>query len=50
MSIRFTIENHVAHVTIDRPDRMNAIDEASEAELMRIWVAIEKDLRCVASC
>ncbi|SJZ68718.1 crotonobetainyl-CoA hydratase [Enhydrobacter aerosaccus] len=49
MSIRFTIENHVAHVTIDRPDRMNAIDEASEAELMRIWVAIEKDseVRCV---
>ena len=49
MTIRCTVENHVARVTIDRPDRMNAIDEASEAELMRIWAAIEKDdsVRCV---
>src|SRR4029077_1962650 len=36
-------------VTIDRPDRMNAIDQAAEAELMRIWSAIEQDeqVRCV---
>jgi len=49
VSIRFTVEDHVARVTIDRPDRMNAIDEASEAELMRIWATIEKDdaVRCV---
>ena len=49
MSIRFVVENHVARVTIDRPDRMNAIDEASEAELMRIWAAIEADdqVRCI---
>ena len=49
MTIRFVVENHVARVTIDRPDRMNAIDEASEAELMRIWLAIEQDeqVRCV---
>ncbi len=49
MTIRFTVENHVARVTIDRPDRMNAIDEASEAELIRIWETIEKDsdVRCV---
>ena len=49
MTIRFTVEKHVARVTIDRPDRMNAIDEASEAELMRVWGAIEKDaaVRCV---
>lgn len=49
MSIRFVVEDHVARVTIDRPDRMNAIDEASEAELMRIWAAIEGDdaVRCV---
>ena len=47
--IHFTTENHVARVTIDRPDRLNAIDEAAEAELMRIWAAIEKDdgVRCV---
>jgi enoyl-CoA hydratase/carnithine racemase len=49
MSIRFAVENHVARVTIDRPDRMNALDEASEAELMRVWAAIEQDeqVRCV---
>ncbi len=49
MTIRFVVENHVARVTIDRPDRMNAIDEASETELMRVWSAIERDeqVRCV---
>lgn len=49
MTIRFAVENHVARVTIDRPDRMNAIDEAAEAELMRVWATIEKDeeVRCV---
>ena len=49
MTIRFAVENHVARVTIDRPDRMNAVDEASEAELIRIWETIENDndVRCV---
>ncbi|WP_269933009.1 enoyl-CoA hydratase-related protein [Aminobacter sp. HY435] len=43
MSVAFTVENHVARVTIDRPERMNAVDLATEAELVRIWEAIEKD-------
>lgn len=43
MTVNFTVENHVARVTIDRPDRMNAVDLATEAELVRIWEAIEKD-------
>jgi enoyl-CoA hydratase/carnithine racemase len=43
MSILFKVENHVARVTINRPDRMNAIDQATEAELIRIWETIEKD-------
>ena len=49
MTIRFDVKGHVARVTIDRPDRMNAIDEAAEAELLRIWSAIEQDeqVRCV---
>jgi len=49
VSIQFTVKDHVARVTIDRPERMNAIDEASEAELMRIWAEIELDeqVRCV---
>jgi enoyl-CoA hydratase/carnithine racemase len=43
MSILFSVEEHVARVTIDRPDRLNAIDQASETELIGIWEAIEKD-------
>jgi enoyl-CoA hydratase/carnithine racemase len=49
VSVVFSVENHVARVTIDRPARMNAIDRATEAELMRAWDAIERDdrVRCV---
>ncbi len=49
MSIKYELQGHVARVTIDRPDRMNAIDEAAEAELIRIWETIETDneVRCV---
>jgi len=43
MSVVFTVRDHVARVTIDRPDRMNAVDLDTEAELIRIWEAIEKD-------
>ena len=43
MSVDFTVRDHVARVTIDRPDRMNAVDLATEAELIRIWETIEKD-------
>ena len=49
MTVRFDVADHVARVTIDRPDRLNAVDPATEAELMRIWSAIEADreIRCV---
>lgn len=43
MSVSFTVKDHVGRVTIDRPDRMNAVDLATESELVRIWEAIEKD-------
>lgn len=43
MSVAFAVENHVARITIDRPDRMNAVDLVTETELIRIWEAIEKD-------
>jgi crotonobetainyl-CoA hydratase len=43
MSVHFTVSDHVARVTLDRQDRMNAVDLATEAELVRIWEAIEKD-------
>jgi enoyl-CoA hydratase/carnithine racemase len=43
MSVLFTVKDHVARVTVDRPDVLNAVDRATEAELIRIWEAIEKD-------
>jgi crotonobetainyl-CoA hydratase len=43
VSVRFAVEDHVARVTLDRPERLNAVDAATEAELMRIWGAIEAD-------
>ena len=45
MSVHFTVEDHVARVTLDRPEAMNAVDRATEAELQRIWAAIEADRR-----
>ena len=43
MPIRFAAADHVARVTIDRPEVMNAVDAASERELQRIWLEIERD-------
>ena len=38
------------HVTLDRPAVMNAIDLATEAELQRIWTAIEPTATSAPSC
>jgi enoyl-CoA hydratase/carnithine racemase len=43
MSVRLQKADHVATVTIDRPDVLNAIDLAAEAELQRIWTELERD-------
>jgi len=49
MSVLFEVANHVATVTIDRPEVMNAVDLPTEAELVRIWTEIEgrDDIRVV---
>jgi crotonobetainyl-CoA hydratase len=49
MPIRCEIADHVARVTIDRPEVLNAIDVASERELQVIWAQIEanRDVRAV---
>jgi len=50
MSVLFSLDSDgIARVTIDRPERMNAVDPATEAELERIWTKIEADpsVRCV---
>jgi len=43
VSVNFEVRDHVARVTIDRPQVMNAIDRDTEVELERIWIAIEGD-------
>jgi len=43
MSVLYEKTDHIAHVTIDRADRLNAIDPATERELEDIWAAIEAD-------
>lgn len=43
MSIDFKLQDHVATITIDRPDVLNAIDLATEAELQRIWTELERE-------
>ena len=49
MTVRFEVVDHVARVTIDRPERMNAVDSATEARLIAIWEDVERrdDVRCV---
>ena len=49
MSVRFSVEDAIARVTIDRADRLNAVDQATEAELIRAWETIERarDIRVV---
>ena len=41
MPVHFEIRDHVAHVTLDRPEVLNAVDAATERALGVIWDAIE---------
>ena len=43
MSVRLDIAGHIARVTIDRPDVMNALDITSDNALEAIWRQIEAD-------
>jgi enoyl-CoA hydratase/carnithine racemase len=43
VSIRLEIANHVARVTIDRPEVMNALDAAATHALEEVWQRIETD-------
>lgn len=43
MTIRLEVADHVARVTIDRPEVMNALDEAATGELEAIWQRLEGD-------
>src|SRR4051794_7554547 len=43
MTIRLAVADHVARVTIDRPEVLNALDAAATAELEAIWQRLEID-------
>ncbi len=48
MSVLFEVKDHAARITIDRPDRMNAVDTETNDKLESIWREIEEngDIRC----
>jgi len=41
--VRYEKKDHVAHVTMDRPDVLNAMDRRMHAELAEIWDDVEAD-------
>ena len=49
MSVRLDIAERVARIVIDRPDRMNAIDAATETELEAVWQEPQRrdDVSCI---
>lgn len=49
MTVGFSVDNRMARVTLDRPERMNAVDAETERELEAIWQEIEArdDISCV---
>ncbi len=49
MSVDFEITERIARVTLNRPERLNAVDAATERELAEIWseIAGNPEVRCV---
>jgi len=43
VTVRFEVSDQVARVTLDRPDRMNSVDEATADRLEEIWRTVEAD-------
>ena len=43
MTVRYELRDHVARITIDRPDVLNAIDARTETALQEIWRELESE-------
>jgi crotonobetainyl-CoA hydratase len=43
VSVRYDLHEHVARVTIERPEVRNAVDAATERALQDIWEQVERD-------
>jgi E-phenylitaconyl-CoA hydratase len=41
--------DHILHVTLNRPDRMNAVDRPMRAEMIALWQSLRQrpDIRCI---
>jgi enoyl-CoA hydratase/carnithine racemase len=42
-TIRFELENRVATITLDRPDRLNAMNQAMKDDLRTAWTTVRDD-------
>lgn len=49
MTVLFSVENRVVRITLNRPDRLNAVDAETEEALDAIWSDLERrdDISCV---
>lgn len=49
MPVHFDVRDHVATVTIDRPEVLNAVDAETERALAEIWdrIEVDRDVRAV---
>jgi len=43
MGVDFKIEDHVAYITLNRPEAMNSLDPESVAKLAEIWAEVVRD-------
>ena len=43
MTVRYAKKDHVARITIDRPEVLNALDQRTHQELAEIWDEVETD-------
>ncbi len=42
-TIEFEVSDHIATITLDRPDRMNCFNEAMAGEMVRVWAQVRDD-------